>query len=93
MSAFDLHFFDNLFKEVLELKGLVIEHISQKKETKENEWLTHDEAFRFLKVSTRTLHYYRKKGMINFSQPKGTNKIYYLRKDLDEFLMKDYVKN
>lgn len=54
-------------------------------------WLDISETARWLKVSPRTLQNYRDKGLLPYSQIGA--KIYFLLKDLQEFLMNHYIEH
>jgi len=53
-------------------------------------WLDIQEACQLLKISKRTLQYYRDNGILPFSQVAG--KIYFRASDIEEHLQKHYNK-
>ena len=70
--------------EIMDVVRQAADNQGAKSATKEDEWLTSEEARKILGVSTKTWQNYRDRGIIPFSQTG--RKIYVLRSDLDNYL-------
>lgn len=55
-----------------------------------NEWLNTQEASEFLKVTPRSLHNYKERGLIPFSISRG--KLLFRKIDLEKYLMEHRVE-
>lgn len=76
---------DKLLKSMSEFKN----HLQKEAQEKYlNQWVTGTEACKKLKVCSRTLFEYRKKGIIKYSQ--FGRKILYKLSDLEDFIQKGY---
>ena len=72
--------YENLMKKLISIEKQL------EKSVYSNQWLTNEKAMEILNVGRTTLQEYRNQGKIAFSQVGA--KIYYQRKDIDEFLQK-----
>lgn len=70
--------------EIMDVVRRAANNQDAKSATKDDEWLTSEEARKILGVSPRTWQNYRDRGIIPFSQTG--RKIYVLRSDLDNYL-------
>ncbi len=73
-----------------------LDHMEQKLDAQSNpiplnrQWLDLQETCQQLKISKRTLQFYRDKGILHYSKIGG--KIYFLASDIEEHLKKHYNK-
>lgn len=70
--------------EIMDVVRRAANNQDAKSATKDDEWLTSEEARKILGVSPKTWQNYRDRGIIPFSQTG--RKIYVLRSDLDNYL-------
>ena len=70
--------------EIMDVVRRAADNQGAKSATKEDEWLTSEEARKILGVSPKTWQNYRDRGIIPSSQTG--RKIYVLRSDLDNYL-------
>jgi hypothetical protein len=75
-------------KEIKELLDRLEQYYNEFRNT---EFLNINQTAKYLCVSKRTLQNYRDKKLISYVQIKG--KIYFLKKDLREFMERYYVDN
>jgi excisionase family DNA binding protein len=80
--------YQSILEDITSIKNAVIanQRINPLSET----WLDIQEVCILLKISKRTLQAYRDNGILPFSQIAG--KIYFKAEDIDEHLLKHYVK-
>jgi len=80
------------YKELLQLLNEIKSAVDSKnqKQPLSDVWLDISETCILLKISKRTLQFYRDKGMLSFSQIQG--KIYFKASDIELLLQKHYHK-
>ncbi len=75
-------------QEITETLKSIAAQLSKKEETV---WLDNQEVCQLLKISKRTLQFYRDTKVISFSQIG--HKIYYKKSAIEEMLEKHYIDN
>jgi hypothetical protein len=80
--------YKSILQEFIEIKTIVKE--KQRLQPLTDIWLDIQETCQLLKISKRTLQFYRDKGMLSFSQIQG--KIYFKASDIELLLQKHYHK-
>jgi len=80
---------DELFEKVKELTKEIVE-LRKVIEAKENEFLTVDEAAKFLRLCKHSV--YNKVGKRELPYIKRGKLLYFSRKDLEEYLLSGHVK-
>ena len=83
--------YNTLIEKCKELTRRVQKLTEEYTELKSKEWLDNQDVCLILKISKRTLQYYRERGTIPYSQID--RKIYYKREDIDNFIKKNSVNN
>ena len=83
--------YNTLIEKCKELTRRVQKLTEEYTELKSKEWLDNQDVCFILKISKRTLQYYRERGTIPYSQID--RKIYYKREDIDNFIKKNSVNN
>jgi len=80
--------FVQIMKKLKSLEEKFVELKNKAESPLTDRWLDNQEIMQLLKISKRTLQYYRDQQLISFTQIG--NKIYYNATDVEKFLMKNY---
>ena len=82
------------FAQIMSKLKSLEDRFTELKDKSENplkeKWLDNQEMMQLLKISKRTLQYYRDDKIIPFSQVGS--KIYYKASDIEKFLKQNYIK-